>query len=277
MNALESFERLVGVHCEAPLALLEAAASVALYARQDFDPAQVVRTVRTWGERLAARIPPDASTVGRLRMLNHFYFEELGFHPNDNDYYSVDNSYLHRVVERRTGIPITLSLLYIELGRAIGLKLVGVGFPGHFLVRLALSEGALVIDVFARGQTLSAEMLRARLKAVLRASAPPPLAPYLRAASERDVLARLLRNLKAIHAEHEDWSALLEIQHRLVALLPDAAEERRDRALVFERLECPRAAAEDLRAYLARRPEPRDACALRARLARLQSAARSLN
>ncbi|GIL04870.1 tetratricopeptide repeat protein [Betaproteobacteria bacterium PRO7] len=277
MNALESFERLIGARCEAPLALLEAAASVPLYARQDFDPAQVVRTVRAWGERLRARIAPDASTVSRLRMLNHFYFDELGFRPNEDEYYSVDNSYLHRVVERRTGIPITLSLLYIEVGRAIGLKLAGVGFPGHFLVKLAMSEGALFIDVFGRGQTLSADALRARLKAVLRGSAEPPLAPYLRAASEREVLARLLRNLKAIHAEHEEWPALLEIQHRLVALLPDAPEERRDRAFVFERLECPRAAAEDLSAYLAARPEPRDARELRSRLKELRDAARSLN
>jgi regulator of sirC expression with transglutaminase-like and TPR domain len=277
VNALESFERLVGARRAAQLALLEAAASVALYAQQDFDPAQVVRTVCGWGERLRARIAPDASKLSRLRMLNHFFFHELGFHPNEDAYYSVDNSYLHRVVERRTGIPITMSLLYMEIGRAIGLRLVGVGFPGHFLVKLAIGEGTLFIDVFARGQTLSADALRARLRAVLRVRVDPPLAPYLRAASEREVLARLLRNLKAIHAEHEDWSALLEIQHRLVALLPDVAEERRDRAFVFERLQCPRAAAEDLGAYLAMCPEPSDACALRARLAQLQDAARRLN
>lgn len=277
MNALESFAQLVGARREAPLALLEAAANVALYARQDFDPAQVVRTVRAWGERLRSRIAPDASTVGRLRMLNHFYFGELGFRPNEDEYYSVDNSYLHRVVERRTGIPITLSLVYIEIGRAIGLKLTGVGFPGHFLVKLPMNEGALFIDVFGRGQTLSADALRARLKAVLRGTSEPPLAPYLRTASEREVLARLLRNLKAIHAEQEDWPALLEIQHRLVALLPDVPEERRDRAFVFERLECPRAAAEDLSAYLAVRPQPRDAPPLRARLQALLDAARRLN
>ncbi|GAB4473198.1 MAG: tetratricopeptide repeat protein [Burkholderiaceae bacterium] len=277
MNALESFAQLVGARREAPLALLEAAANVALYARQDFDPAQVVRTVRAWGERLRSRIAPDASTVGRLRMLNHFYFGELGFRPNEDEYYGVDNSYLHRVVERRTGIPITLSLVYIEIGRAIGLKLAGVGFPGHFLVKLPMNEGALFIDVFGRGQTLSADALRARLKAVLRGASEPPLAPYLRTASEREILARLLRNLKVIHAEHEDWPALLEIQHRLVALLPDVPEERRDRAFVFERLECPRAAAEDLSAYLAVRPQPRDAPQLRARLQALLDAARRLN
>lgn len=277
MNALESFERLVAARREAPLALLEAAASIALYACQDFDPAQVVRTVRGWGERLRSRIAPDASIVSRLRMLNHFYFGELGFGPDRHDYDCVDNSYLHRVVERRAGIPITLSLLYIEIGRAVGLKLAGVGFPGHFLVRLAMSEGALFIDVFGRGQTLSAEALRARLKAVLRVGAEPPLAPYLRAASEREVLARLLRNLKAIHADDEDWPALLEIQHRLVALLPDVPEERRDRAFVFERLQCPRAAAEDLSAYLAAHPEPCDARQLRSRLAALWDAAKRLN
>lgn len=250
MKPLESFAHLVDRQRAVPLALLEAAAAVPLYSGQDFEPADVVRTVRKWGERLRERIAPDASSFSRLRMLNFYFFDELGFHPNQSEYYSVDNSYLHRVIERRTGIPITLSLVYIEIGRAIGLKLFGVGFPGHFLVKLAMSEGALFIDVFARGQTLSADDLRNRLKRALRGRAEYPLELYLRAASERDMLARLLRNLKSIHAEDEDWAALLEIQHRLVALLPDVPEERRDRGFVFERLECPRAAAEDLAAYL---------------------------
>jgi regulator of sirC expression with transglutaminase-like and TPR domain len=134
-----------------------------------------------------------------------------------------------------------------------------------------------MIDVFARGITLDANDLRERL---LRLHAPVnarSLQSYLRPAADREIIARMLRNLKRLHAQAEDWNALLEVQHRLVALLPEAAEERRDRAQAYERLECPRAAAEDLQAYLELRADAPDAAAVRVSLRRLQAAARNLN
>jgi regulator of sirC expression with transglutaminase-like and TPR domain len=257
--------------------LLECAATVPQYADDGFAPADVVRCVHAWGEQLAARIAADTSATNRLRLLNHFFFDELHFAPGDNDYYSVDNSYLHRVVERRRGIPITLSLLYMEVGRAIGLKLNGVNFPGHFLVRLPVGDNALLIDVYGRGVTLSAEQLQARAAQAGPAAAEVPLELHLRPAPARDILARLLRNLKAIHARGSDWTALLEVQHRLVLLAPDVPEERRDRALAYEKLECPRAAADDLVAYLSLHADPPDAHEIRDRLARLQRQVQRLN
>jgi regulator of sirC expression with transglutaminase-like and TPR domain len=278
MTHLETFSRLVGGGSgDARFPLLESAVALAQYADEAYEPGDVVNTVRGWGERLRARIAQDTSALNRLRMLNHFFFDELAFRPNRADYYDADNSYLHRVVERRLGIPITLSVLYIEIGRAINLRLFGVGFPGHFLVKMPVAEGALFIDVFERGATLSAEQLRERLQTALRRKPAYPLEIYLRAASEREIVARMLRNLKSIHVDAEDWTALLEVQNRLIALLPDAAEERRDRSLAFERLECPRAAADDLVAYLSMHPDPRDAVQVRARLSQLQRAAQRLN
>lgn len=262
---------------DGPIPLLECAATVPQYADTQFTPAEVVRRVTTWGEQLATRIAADTSAANRLRLLNHFFFDELHFAPGDADYYSVDNSYLHRVIERRRGIPITLSLLYIEVGRAIGLKFTGVNFPGHFLVRLPVGDNALLIDVYARGATLSAEQLQARIAHAGPAAAEVPLELHLRPAQPRDILARLLRNLKAIHARAADWAALLEVQHRLVVLVPDVPEERRDRALAYEKLECPRAAAEDLVAYLSLHTDPPDAREIRDRLVRLQRQAQRLN
>ncbi|MCA3217989.1 MAG: tetratricopeptide repeat protein [Burkholderiales bacterium] len=275
MTPLESFRQLVAA--DRPLALLDCAAQVPLYADTRFEPDAVVRTVRAWGARLAQRVPADSSANNRLRLLNHYFFEELGFRANVERYNEPANSHLHRVIERRSGIPITLSLLYIEIGRAAGLRLLGVGFPGHFLVKLLVHHGAMLVDVFGGGVLLSADKLRERLQAAMRGSETLPLEVYLRPASERDILARLLRNLKAIHWNVGEWVAALEVQQRLVAVLPDEPVERRDRALLYERLECPRAAADDLVAYLSMRPDPQDAREMRERLMHLQQAARQLN
>jgi regulator of sirC expression with transglutaminase-like and TPR domain len=257
--------------------LLAAAARVPLYAEPDCDPQQVLDQLRAWAARLRVRVAPDASPFARLRLLNHFFFGELGFAGAGDDYQSTHNSYLHRVIERRRGIPITLSILYMELGRAAGLKLEGVSFPGHFLVRLPLNAGTVFVDVYGGGVTLSTEDLRQRLRATLPDETDPPLAPYLRAATEQEILARMLRNLKAIHWQAQQWAAALEVASRLVELLPQAARERLDRAQLYERLECPRAAAADLVAYLSLSASPPDAAEVGERLARLRLAATRLH
>lgn len=277
MTALDAFVALLGDKEGDSLPLLSAAAHVPLYAEPGCDPHSVLDQVQAWSSQVRARVAPDASPLARLRLLGHYFFGELGFAGAQDDYQSPENSYLHRVIERRRGIPITLSLLYVELGRAAGLRLDGVSFPGHFLTRLTLSDGVVFIDVFGGGYSLSTEDLRARLRVTLPAQAEPPLEPHLRAADDREILARLLRNLKAIHWQAEQWPAALEVQNRLVAVLPDAARERLDRARLYELLECPRAAVADLVAYLSLRSSPPDASELRERLARLQRAAARLN
>jgi len=277
MTPFETFAGLVDAQRGESLPLLRSVAHLAQYADAAFNPDATVALVQQWSAQLRERIAPDTSTLNRLRLLNHFFFDELGFHGDHDSYDVADNSYLHRVIERRCGIPISLSFLYVEIGRAAGLKLFGVSFPGHFLVKLLLADSALFIDVFERGMTLSAEELRSRLQTVTRGRAEYPLEVYLRAASDRAILARWLRNLKAAHAGKEDWPALLEVINRLILLLPDDATERRDRALVFERLECPRGAADDLIAYLSMTPDPPDAGEMRHRLAQIQRAARQLN
>jgi regulator of sirC expression with transglutaminase-like and TPR domain len=273
-------ERLVDLVTPAPgvdVPLLESAASLIVDAYPAADPTAVVAQVRTWSDQLARRIAPDMGCGHRLLMLNHFFFEELGFAGNRDRYDDADNSYLNRVIERRRGIPISLSVLYIEIGRALGLRLAGIAFPGHFLVRLERSTGASVIDVFYRGSMLSEGDLQRRLQAAYAGAAPHPLPVYLRPAAHRDVLVRWLTNLKRIHANAHDWARLLKVADRLVALRPAAVEERRDRALAYELLECPRAAADDLAAYLAARPDAGDAAEIRERLARLRRASRRLN
>lgn len=253
--------------------LLEAAIAVGQARDPDLDPQAVMVALDRLGARLARRIPSDAVPLQRLRWLNRYFFDELAFGGNVNDYHAADNSYLHCVLDSRRGIPITLALLYIELAGHAGLKARGIGFPGHFLVKLRLPRGEVVIDPFT-GQSLSREDLEERLGPYLRhrgllGEFEVPLGLFLQEATPREFLARLLRNLKEIHLCAEDWPALLQVQERLVRLMPLAWQEHRDRGLAYAELGMDELALADLQTYLEHCAEAEDASALRERMARM--------
>ena len=257
---------------------LEAAIAIGHDEEPSLDVQGVLSQIDTLAVRLKQRIPADAGAMQRLRYLNRYFFQELGFAGNVNDYYDPHNSYVHRVLATRRGIPITLALLYIEIAQQIGLDARPVSFPGHFLIKLKMPRGEVVIDPFT-GQSLSREALDERLapyrlRQGLVGEFDAPLGLFLQAASSRDVLARMLRNLKEIHRSAERWPQLLAVQQRLVLLLPEAWEERRDRALVLAELGDHEAAVDDLQAYLVHRPQADDARALTDRLAELRGAGR---
>jgi regulator of sirC expression with transglutaminase-like and TPR domain len=271
-TALEYFAALVAD--DASLSVLEAAVAVAQDEMPDLDPQGVLAEVDALAERLRRRIPADAVPLQRLRWLNQYFFHELGFAGNVNDYYDRRNSYLPEVLRTRRGIPITLALLYVELASQLGLDACGVSFPGHFLVKLHLHSGEhrgeVVIDPFD-GRSLSREDLEERLLPYRRQRGlvgddEVPLALFLQQAEPRAVIARLLRNLKEIHRSARDWPRLVAVMHRLVILLPEDWPERRDRAFVLAELGRPDLGAEDLALYLAHCPQASDAPALRQRL-----------
>lgn len=255
------------------LNLLEAAASLG----QDEDPGLDVQAVLArmdeLGRRLRERVTPDTAPAERLRQLTRFFHGELGFAGNLNNYYATENSYIHRVIETRRGIPITLAVLLLELAEHAGLRAAGVAFPGHFLVKCRVGLGEIVIDPFT-GQPQSATRLDELLAVYRHGSDLPadlelPLEFFLRAAGKRQILARMLRNLKEVHRAARDWPRLLAVQRRLVVLLPEDAAERRDRGLVLEALGDRAGAVEDLAFYLDREPSASDAEALRDRLTSL--------
>ena len=258
-------------------------AEAALLCAQDTYPDLDIRSELDSLESLAAklrnRLPADFSVTHRLVALNNYLFRELGFSGNMDEYYDPRNSFLNDVLARKTGIPITLSILYLEVGQRLGLKLKGVSFPGHFLVKVRVTGGELVLDPYAGGRSLSEEELRERLAQFTDKDTAKelPLEDFLEPASPRQILARLLRNLKAIYLEAMDFDKALGVMNRLVILLPDVPEERRDRGLVFARLECPRAAQEDLSHYAAQRPQADDAEQIAAQLAAAAIAAARLN
>jgi regulator of sirC expression with transglutaminase-like and TPR domain len=271
------------------LPLTETALAIA----QVVDPALDLATVQSDIDRLAAtlkaRLPADSGQVHKLRLLTRYFFHELGFAGNVNDYYDPTNSYLPRVLERRRGIPISLAILLMEIGHQIGLPLRGVSFPGHFLVKLKVRAGDLYLDPMT-GDSLSREQLEERLSEfiaaleresdgprVARESFDIALMQAMREASSREIVARMLRNLKGIYHGRQDYEHLLEIQHRLVVLLPEAHEEVRDRGLVYAQLECPRAAVDDLERYLLMEPEAGEGDEIRKTLEVLREASGRLN
>ena len=253
---------------------LEAAIAIAQDDEPSLDVQSVLSQIDTLAARLKQRIAADTGALQKLRYLNRYFFQELGFAGNVNDYHDPHNSYLHRVLATRRGIPITLALLYIEIAQQIGLDARPVSFPGHFLAKLKMPQGEVIIDPFS-GQSLSREALEERLAPYRRRQGlvgefEAPLGLFLQTASGRDVLARMLRNLKEIHRSAERWPPLLGVQERLVVLLPEAWEERRDRALVLAELGQDIAAASDLQVYLDHRADAEDAHALRQRLDELR-------
>jgi regulator of sirC expression with transglutaminase-like and TPR domain len=260
------------------LALTEAAVSVAQDEHPQLDPQAVLAQIDELALRLQRRMPEDAAPLQRLRMLNQYFFSELGFAGNVNDYYDPRNSYVHEVLATRRGIPITLALLYMEIASQVGLPARGVSFPGHFLVKMRLPKGEVVIDPFS-GRSLSREELDERLAPYRRRQGlvgdhEVPLGLFLQAATSREVLARLLRNLKEIHRSARDWARLLTVQQRLVVLLPEAWEERRDRGLVYAELGQHLQAIDDLSAYLDHRPGAEDALQLLDRIDDLRQGGR---
>lgn len=271
-SPLEYFTALVQSDEHFPL--LEAAISVAQDEYPELDVQQVLGDVDQLLARLKRRLPADAAPLHRLRTLNQYFFRDLSFGGNVNDYYDPDNSYLNAVLRTRRGIPISLAVLWMELAQGLGLHVRGVAFPGHFMVKANLPKGQVVIDPFT-GQSLSREELAERLEPYKRRSGlvddfDVPLGLYLQAATPRDIISRMLRNLKEIHRTQEDWPRLIAVQNRLIVLLPQAWAEYRDRGLALaEEGDTTRAVA-DLETYLVNAEEALDIDAIADRVAALR-------
>ncbi len=276
IKPLDYFTALVRQDDSIPL--FEAAVALAQDADPELDLSAVQGDVDTLAARLRKRIPVDAGPVQKVQLLNQYFYRELGFGSNLNNYYDPDNSYLHRVLKTRRGIPISLAMVYVEMAQQCGLDVKGISFPGHFLMKLSIPSGDIVLDP-TNGESLSREELEERLEpfvAQIR-RAGKPLAEYLDAAPARAILVRMLRNLKSLFIDQARWQKLLDVQQRLLILLPGDITERRDRGLAFSHLDCPQAALEDFQAYLAQRPTAIDADDLRSKLPTLKLACRKLN
>ena len=272
-SALQYFASLVESDQHFPL--LEAAISLAQDEYPDLDVQQTLGDVDQLQARLKRRLPADASALQKLRLLNQFFFRDLGFGGNVNDYYDPDNSYLNSVLKSRRGIPISLAVLWLELASGVGLTARGVAFPGHFMVKVNLPKGQVVMDPFS-GQSLSREELAERLEPFRqqRGQEPldAPLGPYLQSATPRDIISRMLRNLKEIHKTQEDWQRMIAVADRLIVLQPESWTEYRDRGLALAAQGHTSRAVADLEKYLFHAEHAPDVSDVSQRLAELRRA-----
>jgi regulator of sirC expression with transglutaminase-like and TPR domain len=260
------------------ISLAEAALLIAGHGYPDLDVAAYLSRIEELAYRLRLRIDEDDSVTERISVLNQFLFADIGFAPNSENYYDPRNSFLNEVLERRTGIPITLCVIYMELGRKIGLPLQGVSFPGHFLVKCAVPEGDIVLDPYSGGVSLGLADLQKRLREVRGGEVSRAiLAELLVSASNKEIIVRLLRNLKAIYLREHNLDQALPVLNWIIATMPEQTPELRDRGMIYQELECSRAALADFEQYLKHSPSAEDADDIRRRIIELRRDAARLN
>ncbi len=236
-------------------------AKAALYLAQEeyaqLDPDEYLNALDVMAAEVIERLPQGRYPLRILQTINQYLYDDLGFKGNTERYYDPRNSFLNDVLERRTGIPITLSVVYMEIAKRIDFPMVGVGMPGHFLIRPVVDEMTVFVDPFNRGDVLFPEDCQARLEQVL--GQPVEWRPeFLEAVSTRQILARMLTNLKIIYLQQNDRQRALSMVERILLLFPNTATELRDRGLLYYQAGRWSEAIPDLEAYLNAVPDARD-------------------
>jgi regulator of sirC expression with transglutaminase-like and TPR domain len=224
-------------------------------------------------EHLRAQVDAVDAWPQKMAAINRHLFDELGYAGDSEHYYDPRNSYINEVFDRRLGNPISLALVQIEVARRLGVPLDGVSFPGHFLVRLPVDDGVLVMDPFNRGRPLDEDELRQRARPHLNGEAPDDRALFqiLNPATHRAILVRVLRNLHGVYTERDDWERAARSADRMLRLSPDNGDALRDRALAYMKMGYRQGARADLARYLQLHPDASDSGPLRERLVELSS------
>jgi regulator of sirC expression with transglutaminase-like and TPR domain len=234
---------------EESIDLAEAALLIACEEYPSLEPGRYLAQLDRMGAALAARLSPRAEAEAAAAVMNEYLFQEEGFRGNSDAYYDPRNSFLNEVLDRRVGIPITLSAVYMEIGRRAGVPVSGVGLPGHFVVKLEAAGHEILVDPFHAGAILTKAHCQERLDRIFggRVKVEPRM---LEAVTPKQMLERMLRNLKAIYAKEGDHERTLRVLELLLRLRPANPEDLRDRGLVYAALDCYALAVRDLEAYL---------------------------
>ncbi|NEX15145.1 MAG: hypothetical protein C1943_00555 [Halochromatium sp.] len=250
-NAQQAFAQLARQPDDG-IDLAAAALTVSGLFQQDLAVDETLSALKQLASAASAQVLPQTDLFDQVRALNQFLFEELGFAGNQEDFYDPRNSFLDQVLSRRLGIPITLSVLYIEIAARLGLPAYGVGFPGHFLVRIGRGDTALMLDAYAGGVALPESELDQRLadlygQGTLSIRSHPAL---LRPATKREILVRMLRNLTGIYRDRGERVNRLAALTASLTLAPNLPDELRERGLLYRDLDYAPAALGDLRRFV---------------------------
>lgn len=247
---------------DAAIDLAEAALLIAAEEYPGLQPAPYLRYLDDLAARVSAVAGDSADPRERVAGLNAEIFEREGYRGNADEYYDPRNSFLNEVIDRRLGIPITLSIVYLEVGWRNGWPVAGVGMPGHFLVKYDTGAEPLLVDPFSHGRLLTPAECQQRLNQ-LYGGAIRLQPDYLAAVSKRQILARMLTNLKGIYFQSDDHERALAAVDRVLLVNPSDAIQYRDRGIIYSRQGQFSAAASDFQTYLQSRPEPADAPSVR--------------
>ncbi|MGY0560047.1 SirB1 family protein [Luteimonas sp. A277] len=264
---------------DADIPLLGTALLIARDEYPDLEPQYYEQMLAHHVEQLRPRIEPVEPWPMRMLAINAYLFDELGYSGNHDEYYDPRNSYLNEVFERRLGIPISLAVVQIEVARRLDMPLEGISFPGHFLVRLPVDDGMLVMDPFNRGRPLDADELRERIQPHLAGTQIDDQALHrvLNPASHRSILVRMLRNLHGLYAQDGDWARAARSADRILKLAPDNPPALRDRGMSYLHLGHRHGARADLGRYLLLDPNADDARQVYESLAEASSGSARLN
>jgi regulator of sirC expression with transglutaminase-like and TPR domain len=253
---------------EARIDLTEAALLIASIEHPDLDRTfylrqldELARQVYTvlglpYSEKLP-QLPQDVDPRRVLEAMNYVLFEKEQFHGNQQDYRNPDNSFFNKVLDNHTGLPITLCLLYMEVGRRVGLNIEGIGLPWHFVVRYCLPQEIIYIDVFNQGRFLDERACRDMIRMLARTRIRIH-AEWFEPVKPRHFLFRILNNLKHIYVQNEDYSRALAICELMVSLMPHHGAERRNRGIIHLYLKHYARALHDFMAYIELTPDAPD-------------------
>jgi len=209
-------------------------------------------------EEIKRRVSHNSDPHSLIIEINRYLFTEEGFRGNEDDYYDPRNSFLNDVLDIKTGIPITLSVLYIEIASRLGLTLLGVGFPGHFIVKYSGMEGEILVDPFNKGRILSIKDCKEILDRIYGGRMQFH-SEFLQPVTKKEILSRMLHNLKGIYLNSTNYLKALSIVDMILLIDPEAMDELRDRGLLYYNLECFTQALSDLETYLRHATKAEDA------------------
>ena len=258
--------------------LAEAALMIARLEYPELNIDTYMGQIHALADEIRHRLPDEPGASDILKQLNQVLFVEKGFEGNSDHYYDPKNSFLNDVIDSKRGIPISLSILYIELGQRLGLPLTGVSFPGHFLVKLEINDGAIVLDPYFGGISLSEDDLEDRLQVFYGDQLKSAhFYGLLATSTKRDIILRVLRNLRNLYMFNEDWEKALHMAEYMVKLDSDPADAIHARAHIYDQLECSTPALKDYKRFIQINPHSRDLQNVRERIIELSEACRHIS
>ncbi|MGH7801128.1 MAG: SirB1 family protein [Thermodesulfobacteriota bacterium] len=240
---------------------IELAKAAFLFAKEEYPDLDIdvyLRKLDLMAEEIKSRVGHNTSPYFLITEINNYLFKEEGFRGNEDDYYDPKNSFLNDMLDRKTGIPITLSVLYMEIANRLGLPLLGVGFPGHFVVKYSGLGEEILIDPFNKGRILSFKDCKEILDRIYGGRMQFQ-SEFLQPVTKKQILKRMLHNLKGIYLNSKNYIKALSIVDMILLIDPEAMDELRDRGLLYYNLECFTQALSDLEAYLRHATKAEDA------------------